>query len=100
MSDANWSKTVPNKVSYLKFDAVSENQDRQFILFGKYCAGGLLNRLLSGSHREESLTYMSRNEDINITISVFYADQEGTLTFRVDNNDWTTNIITPSHTFN
>lgn len=99
VSEANYSANTPNKVSYLKFDTDSENQDRQFLLFGKYCAGGLLNRLLSGSNREEELTYMSRNEDINVTISVFYADQDGTLTFRVDNGDWTTNIITSSHIF-
>ena len=89
-----------HKESLLYFDTDSEHQGRQFIVYGKYCSGGLLNRLLSGSNREEELTYMSRNEDINVTISVFYADQDGTLTFRVDNGDWTTNIITPSHTFN
>ena len=101
VSEANYGDgNTPNKVSYLKFDTASENQDRQFLLFGKYCSGGLLNRLLSGSNREEELTYMSRNEDINVTISVFYADQEGTLTFKVDNSDWTTTIITPSHVFN
>ena len=99
VAEANYSANTPNKVSYLRFDTASENQDRQFLLFGKYCSGGLLNRLLSGSNREEELTYMSRNEDINVTISVFYADQDGTLTFRVDNGEWTSNIITASHIF-
>lgn len=98
VSDVNWGSV--HKVSKLQFESASDHQGRQFIIYGKYCSGGLLNRLLSGSNREEELTYMSRNEDINVTISVFYADQEGTLTFRIDNGDWTTNIITPSHTFN
>ena len=99
VADVNYNSGV-HKVSKLQFESASDHQGRQFIIYGKYCSGGLLSRLLSGSNREEELTYMSRNEDINVTISVFYADQEGTLTFRVDNDDWTTNIITPSHTFN
>ena len=98
VSDVNYSSGV-HKVSKLQFETANDHQGRQFIIYGKYCSGGLLNRLLSGSNREEELTYMSRNEDINVTISVFYADQDGTLTFRVDNGDWTTNIITPSHIF-
>lgn len=98
-SDANWSATVPNKVSYLKFDTASDNQDRLFVLFGKYCTGGQLKRMLSESHKEVPLTYMSRNEEINVIINVYYADQTGEITFRVDNSTWTT-ATTSSHTFN
>ena len=99
VSDVNWSQTVPDKVTYVKFDTASDNQDRQFMLFGRYCAGGMLKRILKESHKEVPLTYMSRNEDIKLVINVFFADQEATLNFDVDNSTWET-MTESSHAFN
>ena len=98
-ADVNWSSDTPNKVSFLKFHDASDRQDRLFLVFGKYCTGGQLKRMLSESHKEVPLTYMSRNEEINVIINVYYADQTGEITFRVDNSTWTT-ATTSSHTFN
>ena len=44
---------------------------------------------------------MSRNEEINVIINVYYADESGSLVFRVDNSSWTgAGTTTSSHTFN
>lgn len=86
---------------WLAYDTASDNQDRQFILFGKYQAGGKLKRILSENNKEVPLTYMSRNEDVNVVINVYYADQEGSIDFVVDNSTWTNAAATTSsHTFN
>ena len=85
--------------TYLKWESNSAHQDRHFILFGKYCVGGRLNRILSGSNREVPLTYMARNEVINLVINVYYADTEGTLDFTVDNSTWSSQTTTSTHTF-
>ena len=58
-----------------------------------------MKRILKDSHKEVPLTYMSRNEDIKLVISVYYAEQEGVLDFDVDNSDWTTPTES-SHSFN
>lgn len=52
-SDVNFNSTDDNtkRITFFKFDQNSYNQDRQFILFGKYCTGGKLNRILSESHK-------------------------------------------------
>jgi len=99
-SDCMYSESNVNnaKKTKLVWDT-AKNQDHQFILFGKYCAGGLLKRILKETNKEVPLNYMSRNEDIKLVINVFYADQEGTLDFDVDNSTWTTPAVS-SHTFN
>lgn len=74
------------------------NQDRQFVMYGEYAAGGILKRILKDSNKEVPLSYMARNEDIKLVINVFYADQEATLNFDVDNSTWET-PISSSHTF-
>lgn len=79
------------------------NHDHQFILFGYYKPddeGAPLSRILKENNKEVPLTYMARNEDINIVINVFYADQEGSITFQVDNSTWADDYSTSSHTFN
>lgn len=106
-SDVNWGSNgqTPHKVSYLKFQALGENQDRQFVLFGEYIAGSLLNRIRKDNHREIPLTYMSRNEDINVVINIYYANQPGDISFivsdkiLVDDTHWTT-PASSSHIFN
>lgn len=82
-------------------DAGSSTQDHQFMLFGKYYAGALLKRMLKDNNKEVPLTYMSRNEDINVVLNVYYSDQEGEITFEVDNSTWDDDGATTSeHTFN
>ncbi|MBO4605599.1 MAG: FimB/Mfa2 family fimbrial subunit [Bacteroidales bacterium] len=98
-ANANWSANTPAKESNLMWVNDGKNQDRQFVLFGQYCAGGAMKRILKDSHKEVPLTYMSRNEDIKLVISVYYAEQEGVLDFDVDNSDWTTPTES-SHSFN
>ena len=90
------------KKSRLTWEASSSSeQDHQFILFGKYQAGGKLKRILSENNKEVPLTYMSRNEDVHVVINVYYADQEGSIDFVVDNSTWTdAAATTSSHTFN
>ena len=91
------------KVSKLVWDTKNDH-DHQFILFGYYKPddkGAPLSRILKENNKEVPLTYMARNEDINIVINVFYADQEGSITFLVDNSTWADDYSTSSsHTFN
>ena len=97
-ADARWDSN-PQKESNLKLPSNNAaRQDAQFVLFG-YRFGGSLKRILKDSNKEVPLTYMSRNEDIKLVINVFYADQEATLNFDVDNSTWTTPSES-SHTFN
>jgi hypothetical protein len=91
------------KVSKLVWETKSDH-DYQFILFGYYKpddSRSPLKRILKENNKEVPLTYMARNEDINIVINVFYADQEGSITFLVDNSTWDDEHSTTSdHTFN
>ncbi|MBR3562554.1 MAG: FimB/Mfa2 family fimbrial subunit [Bacteroidales bacterium] len=95
-----------NNASQAKFTKLTwdtqNNHDHQFILFGKPDdSGAPLKRILKENNKEVPLTYMSRNEDINIVINVFYADQEGSIDFLVDNSTWDDeHSTTSSHTFN
>ena len=101
-SDCKWNDSSENgaKDSKVIWDS-GNNQDHQFILFGEYCAGGLLKRLLKENNKEVPLTYMARNEEINVVINVYYADQSGEITFTVDNTHWTeAGATTSTHTFN
>ena len=79
-----------------------DNQDHQFVMYGKFDdLGAALKRILSDNNKEVPLTYMARNEEINVILNVFYADQDGTLVFEVDNDHWTDDHATSSsHTFN
>ena len=105
-SDCVWVDTTDPDVAKqckLSWEANNQNkQDHQFILFGKLeTTGSLLKRILKGNNKEVPMTYMSRNEDINVVINVFFADQAGELDFRVDNSHWTDDAsTTPSHYFN
>lgn len=101
-SDCNWGKTGEQaKYSYIKSVAGGAHQDRQFLLFGKYMSGGLLKRILKHNNKEVPLTYMARNEEINVVLNVYYADQTGEITFSVDNSHWTdANATEAGHTFN
>lgn len=101
-SDCMYNESTEGKAKYTKllWDS-AKNQDHQFILFGKYCVGGALKRILKDNNKEVPLTYMARNEDINLVINVYYADQEGAIDFVVDNSHWTdAGTTTSSHTFN
>lgn len=97
-ADARWDSN-PQKESNLKLPSNNATrQDAQFALFG-YRFGAPLKRILKEGHKEVPLTYMTRNEDIKLVINVFYADQEATLNFDVDNSTWATPSES-SHTFN
>ena len=97
--NTNWSNSVPHKESVMMWQGGGTNQDRQFVLYGQYCAGGMLKRIQSDTHKEVPLTYMSRNEDIKLVLNVYYADQAATMDFEVDNSDWETPVVS-THTFN
>lgn len=94
--DANVAK---QKESNFLWQNGGTHQDRQLMLFGKYLTGGALKRILKDNNKEVPLTYMARNEEINVVINVYYSDQEGTLEFEVDNSTWK-NATTSSYTFN
>ncbi len=99
-ANTNWTNNVPKqKETNLRFEAGGTNQDRQFMLFGKYMSGGLLKRILRDNNKEVPLTYMARNEEINVILNVYYSDTDGTINFTVDNSTWGT-PTTSSHTFN
>lgn len=98
--DAIWSETKPDKKTNLKLFADNQaNGDRQFALFGKYMSGGNMKRILKENNKEVPLTYMARNEEINVVLNVYYSDQTGELDFVVDNSTWST-ATTSTHTFN
>lgn len=98
--DAIWSETTPDKKTNLKlFTGNQTNGDRQFALFGKYLSGGLLKRILKENNKEVPLTYMARNEEINVVLNVYYSDQTGELNFVVDNSTWGT-ATSVTHKFN
>lgn len=100
-SDSKYSESDVDKAkkSTLVWDGTTTNQDHQFMLFREKTDGAPLKRILKESHKEVPLTYMTRNEDIKLVINVFYADQEATLNFDVDNSTWAT-ASESSHTFN
>lgn len=101
--DAIWGDgNTPNRITNLKLYSGSQDQgDRQFAFFGKYMSGGLLKRILKDNNKEVALTHMARNEDINVVLNVYYSDQEGQITFSVDNSNWTdTGATVVGHTFN
>lgn len=99
-ANSNWTKDKPKqKESNFRWEAGGTNQDRQFMLFGKYMSGGMLKRILKENNKEVPLTYMARNEEINVIINVYYSDQTGEINFQVDNSTWST-ATTSSHTFN
>ena len=98
--DAIWSETKPDKKTNLKLFADNQaNGDRQFALFGKYMSGGKMKRILKENNKEVPLTYMARNEEINVVLNVYYSDQTGELNFVVDNSTWGT-ATTVDHKFN
>ena len=98
--DAIWSETKPDKKTNLKLFADNQaNGDRQFALFGKYMSGGKMKRILKENNKEVPLTYMARNEEINVVLNVYYSDKTGELDFVVDNSTWST-ATTSTHTFN
>ncbi|MBR5402688.1 MAG: hypothetical protein IK113_00485 [Bacteroidales bacterium] len=98
--DAIWSETKPDKKTNLKLFANNQaNGDRQFALFGKYMSGGKMKRILKDNNKEVPLSYMARNEEINVVLNVYYSDQTGELNFVVDNSTWST-ATTSTHTFN
>lgn len=99
-ANTNYVSNKPKqKESNLRFEAQGTHQDRQFMLFGKYKAGGKLKRILKENNKEVPLTYMARNEEINVVINVYYSDQTAKLNFVVDNSTWST-ATTSTHTFN
>ena len=100
-SNSKYLRANTSDKTYTKLEFVDAgiNQDRQFVLFGQYSLGGLMKRILKENNKSVPLTYMARNEEINVIINVYYADQSGVLNFVVDNSTWTT-PTTSSHTFN
>ncbi len=100
-ANTNYKADVPKQQeSNLMWQSGGTHQDRQFMLFGKYMSGGLLKRLLKENNKEVPLTYMARNEEINVVINVYYADQAGEITFTVDNSHWTgEGTTTSTHIF-
>lgn len=103
VSNYNNQSESAAKVSKLVWETKNDH-DYQFILFGYYKpddSRSPLKRILKENNKEVPLTYMARNEDINIVINVFYADQEGFINFLVDNTTWDDEHSTTSdHTFN
>ena len=98
-ANTNYAANQPKqKHTNLMWQSGGTNQDRQFMLFGKYLKGGPLKRILKDNNKEVPLTYMVRNEEINVVLNVYYSDQEGTLNFTVDNSTWKT-AKTITHTF-
>ena len=100
-SDSRWNAGSEDvaKASRLTWEVESSSRhDHMFILFGQISPGGLLKRILKENNKEVPLTYLMRNEEVNVNINVYYADQEGTLNFSVDNSTWGT-ATTSSHTF-
>ena len=100
-SDCLWNanseaNATPCKVSWE--DDGSSRHDHQFILFGTYQSGGPMKRILKENKKEVPLTYMARNEEINVIINVYYSDKSGELDFVVDNSTWKT-ATTSTHTF-
>ncbi|MBR3527276.1 MAG: FimB/Mfa2 family fimbrial subunit [Bacteroidales bacterium] len=99
-SDNMWGANEANaklcKVSWE--DDGSSRHDHQFILFGTYQSGGPMKRILKENKKEVPLTYMARNEEINVIINVYYSDKSGELDFVVDNSTWKT-ATTSTHTF-
>lgn len=102
-SDCVWDGSTVDAAKYcnLAWDT-ADNQDHQFVMFGKFDdPGAKLKRILKENNKEVPLTYMARNEEINVILNVFYSDQDGTLVFEVDNDHWTdSNATSSSHTFN
>lgn len=93
-SEAN---ATPCKVSWEDYG--ESQHDHQFILFGTSITGGPMKRILKENNKEVPLTYMARNEEINVIINVYYSDKSGELNFVVDNSTWKT-ATTSTHTFN
>jgi|GEM_PF-2403626 hypothetical protein len=107
-SNNAWGATTVDvaKVCKLTFENIAADNttsDHQFILFGYYNPGNPgapLKRMLKENNKEVPLTYMARNEDISIVINIYYADQEGSITFLVDNTTWDDDhSTTSSYTF-
>ena len=101
-SNAYGANSISNaKLCPLSWDAAGQNEhDHQFVLFGKFDdMGASLRRILKENNKEVPLTYMVRNEEINVILNVYYSDQAGTINFTVDNSTWGT-PTTSSHTFN
>lgn len=92
------------KLEFLDYNSGDEGSksNYQFVLFGQQKAiGHPLKRILKENNKEVPLTYMARNEEINVIINVFYSNLEGELVFEVDNSHWTDeNATTSTHTFN
>ena len=57
-----------------------------------------MKRILKENNKEVPLTYMARNEEINVIINVYYSDKQGELNFVVDNSTWGT-ATESTHTF-
>lgn len=100
-SNSKYLRANTSDITYTKLEFVDAgiNHDRQFVLFGQYSLGSLMKRILKENNKSVPLTYMARNEEINVIINVYYADQSGVLNFTVDNSTWST-PTTSSHTFN
>ena len=99
-SNTNYDKNVARqKESNFLWQSGGTHQDRQLMLFGKYLTGGSLKRILKDNNKEVPLSYMARNEEINVVLNVYYSDQTGELNFVVDNSTWST-ATTSTHTFN
>lgn len=92
------------KLEFLDYNSGDEGSksNYQFVLIGQQkITGHPLKRILKENNKEVPLTYMARNEEINVIINVFYSNQQGTLKFEVDNSHWTEDDATISlHTFN
>lgn len=93
---SNTDNATQTKLEFLS--APGTNHDRQFVLFGECALGGLMKRILKENNKSVPLTYMARNEEINVIINVYYAAQDGVLDFEVDNSTWKTSTIS-AHTF-
>ena len=103
-SDNAWgANETAAKECKLYFESTANTtSDHQFVLFGQQKPSWhSLKRILEDNNKEVPLTCMKRNEEINVIINVFYANQQGDIQFVVDNSHWTDeNATTSSHTFN
>lgn len=75
----------------LSMYAESNHQARQWVLYevSSEQDGVPISYLEKGTNKTKPLTYMSRNQDFNLDINVYYVEFETQFEFRVENTWWT-----------
>lgn len=86
----------------LRTYADATNQARQWVLYevSSEQEGLPISYLEKGTNKTKPLTHMSRNQDFNLDINVYYVEFETQFEFRVENTWWTdAGGHTSTHTF-